>query len=107
MTLLRPIVIRLYYLVLSDGIVASKDGGNICLIYIIVIIINLLQSTAGHRPLHFLAILLDLRLFVLRKSSLHIYTYIHTYIQLSLYLRSGSRGILNIPPRHPRFTKVI
>jgi hypothetical protein len=29
---------------------------------------------------------------------------IHTYIPLTLYPRRGSRGISNIPPRHPRFT---
>jgi hypothetical protein len=31
---------------------------------------------------------------------------IHTYIPLTLYPRRGSRGISNIPPRHPRFTKI-
>jgi hypothetical protein len=31
---------------------------------------------------------------------------LHTYIPLTLYLRRGSRGISNIPPRHPRFTKI-
>jgi hypothetical protein len=35
--------------------------GHIC---IIIIIISLLQSTAGHRPLQYLAISLDLRLHV-------------------------------------------
>jgi hypothetical protein len=30
---------------------------------------------------------------------------IHTYIPLTLYPRTGSRGISDIPPRHPRFTK--
>jgi hypothetical protein len=29
-----------------------------------------------------------------------------TYIPLTLYLRRGSRGISDIPPRHPRFTKL-
>jgi hypothetical protein len=31
---------------------------------------------------------------------------LHTYIPLTLYPRRGSRGISNIPPRHPRFTKI-
>jgi hypothetical protein len=31
---------------------------------------------------------------------------VHTYIPLTLYPRRGSRGISNIPPRHPRFTKI-
>jgi hypothetical protein len=30
-----------------------------------------------------------------------------TYIPLTLYPRRGSRGISDIPPRHPRFTKII
>jgi hypothetical protein len=30
---------------------------------------------------------------------------INTYIPLTLYPRRGSRGISNIPPRHPRLTK--
>jgi hypothetical protein len=29
----------------------------------------------------------------------------HTYIPLTLYPRRGSRGISDIPPRHPRLTK--
>jgi hypothetical protein len=33
-------------------------------------------------------------------------TYIHTYMPLTLYPRRGSRDISNIPPRHPRFTKI-
>jgi hypothetical protein len=33
--------------------------------------------------------------------------YIHTYIPLMLYPRRGSRGILDIPPKRPRFTKII
>jgi hypothetical protein len=33
-------------------------------------------------------------------------TYIHTYIPLKLYPRRGSRGISDIPLRHPRFTKM-
>jgi hypothetical protein len=33
-------------------------------------------------------------------------TYIYTYIPLTLYSRRGSRGISNIPPRNPRFTKI-
>jgi hypothetical protein len=32
--------------------------------------------------------------------------HIHTYIPLTLYPRRGSRGISDIPPRHPRFTKI-
>jgi hypothetical protein len=31
--------------------------------------------------------------------------HIHTYISLTLYPRRGSRGISDIPPRRPRFTK--
>jgi hypothetical protein len=31
---------------------------------------------------------------------------IRTYIPLTLYLRRGSKGISNVPPRHPRFTKI-
>jgi hypothetical protein len=31
---------------------------------------------------------------------------IHTYIPLTIYPRRGSRGISNIPPRYPRFTKI-
>jgi hypothetical protein len=31
---------------------------------------------------------------------------IHTYIPLTLYPLRGSRGISDIPPRHPRFTKI-
>jgi hypothetical protein len=38
---------------------------------------------------------------------LYIHTLIHTYIPLPLYPRRGSRGILDIPLRRPRFTKVI
>jgi hypothetical protein len=37
------------------------------------------------------------------------YTYtdkIHTYIPLTPYPQRGSRGISDIPTRHPRFTKV-
>jgi hypothetical protein len=34
------------------------------------------------------------------------YKIIHTYIPLTLYARRGSRGISDIPPRHPRFTKI-
>jgi hypothetical protein len=30
----------------------------------------------------------------------------HTYIPLTLYLRKGSRGISDIPLRHPCFTKI-
>jgi hypothetical protein len=33
-------------------------------------------------------------------------TILKTYIPLTLYLRRGSRGISNIPSRHPRFTKM-
>jgi hypothetical protein len=33
-------------------------------------------------------------------------TYIHTYILLTLYPRRDSRGISDIAPRHPRFTKI-
>jgi hypothetical protein len=33
-------------------------------------------------------------------------SYIHTYIPLTLYPRRGSRGISDIPLRHPRFTKI-
>jgi hypothetical protein len=29
-----------------------------------------------------------------------------TYIPLTLYPRRGSRGVLDIPPRRPRFTKI-
>jgi hypothetical protein len=32
--------------------------------------------------------------------------HIHTYIPLTLYPRRGSRGISNIPPRYPHFTKI-
>jgi hypothetical protein len=32
--------------------------------------------------------------------------YVYTYIPLTLYPRRGSRGISDIPPRHPRFTKI-
>jgi hypothetical protein len=32
---------------------------------------------------------------------------IHTYIPLTLYLRRGSRGISDIRPSHPCFTKII
>jgi hypothetical protein len=32
--------------------------------------------------------------------------YIHTHIPLTLYPRRGSRGISDIPPRLPRFTKI-
>jgi hypothetical protein len=39
---------------------------------------------------------------------LHLYSYyVHTYIPLTLYPRRGSRSISDIPPRHPRFTKII
>jgi hypothetical protein len=31
---------------------------------------------------------------------------IHTYMPLTLYPRRGSRGISDIPPRHPRFTNI-
>jgi hypothetical protein len=31
---------------------------------------------------------------------------IHTYLPLTLYPRRGSRGISDIPLRHPRFTKI-
>jgi hypothetical protein len=31
----------------------------------------------------------------------------NTYIPLTLYPRRGSRGISDIPPRHPRFTKIM
>jgi hypothetical protein len=34
------------------------------------------------------------------------FEYIHTYISLTPYPRRGSRGISDIPPRHPRFTKI-
>jgi hypothetical protein len=34
-------------------------------------------------------------------------TIVHTYIPLTLYPRRGSRGISDILPRHPRFTKFI
>jgi hypothetical protein len=35
--------------------------------------------------------------------------YVHTYIYIAvmLYPRKGSRGIQDIPPRHPRFTKLV
>jgi hypothetical protein len=33
-------------------------------------------------------------------------TYIHTYLPLTLYPRRGSRGISDIAPRSPRFTKI-
>jgi hypothetical protein len=54
----------------------------------------------------------------LRKSSVSLECYkhtqsrksshmdIHTYIPLTLFPRRGSRGISNIPPRHPSFTKI-
>jgi hypothetical protein len=32
--------------------------------------------------------------------------YIHSYIPLTLYPLRGSRGVSDIPPRHPRFTKI-
>jgi hypothetical protein len=31
---------------------------------------------------------------------------VNTYIPLTLYRLRGSRGISDIPPRHPRFTKI-
>jgi hypothetical protein len=31
---------------------------------------------------------------------------LHTYIPLTLYPQRGCRGISNIPPKHPRFTKI-
>jgi hypothetical protein len=31
---------------------------------------------------------------------------VNTYIPLTLYPRRGSRGISDIPPRHPRFIKI-
>jgi hypothetical protein len=34
-------------------------------------------------------------------------TIIHTYIPHTLYPRRGSRGFSDIPPRCPRFTKII
>jgi hypothetical protein len=34
------------------------------------------------------------------------YYYTNTYIPLTLYPRRGSRSILDIPPRNPRFTKI-
>jgi hypothetical protein len=34
------------------------------------------------------------------------YVYIHTYISLTLYSRRDSRGVSEIPPRRPRFTKI-
>jgi hypothetical protein len=34
------------------------------------------------------------------------YTYLHTYIALTLYPLQGSRGISDIAPRGPRFTKI-
>jgi hypothetical protein len=33
--------------------------------------------------------------------------YIHTYHSRLLYPQRGSRGISDIPPRHPRFTNII
>jgi hypothetical protein len=35
------------------------------------------------------------------------YTYIRTYISLTLYPRRGSRDLSDIAPRHPHFTKLI
>jgi hypothetical protein len=32
---------------------------------------------------------------------------VYTYIPLMLYPRKGSRGISDIPPRRPRFSKII
>jgi hypothetical protein len=40
------------------------------------------------------------------RSKRLIFIAIHTYIPLTLYPRRGSRGISDIPPRHPRFTKI-
>jgi hypothetical protein len=40
------------------------------------------------------------------KNKRHFTDNIHTYIPLKLYTRRGSRGILDIPPRRPRFTKI-
>jgi hypothetical protein len=37
---------------------------------------------------------------------LYLLVHIHTYIPLTLYPRRGSRGISDIPPRPPRFTKI-
>jgi hypothetical protein len=49
----------------------------------------------------------DLVVLLGAKSHLALWVkYVHTYIPLTLYPRRGSRGISNIPPRHPRFTKI-
>jgi hypothetical protein len=43
-----------------------------------------------------------------RTHTLHSVRFLHTYtyIPLTLYPRRGSRGISDIPPRRPRFTKI-
>jgi hypothetical protein len=40
------------------------------------------------------------------KVTINLQAYIHKYIPLTLYPRRGRRGISNIPPRHPRLTKM-
>jgi hypothetical protein len=47
-----------------------------------------------------------IRQYLLYLSSKTKYIHTYTYIPLMLYPRRGSRGISNIPPRHPRFTKI-
>jgi hypothetical protein len=46
-------------------------------------------------------------LLVWGKNLLELGTYHNTYISLTLYPRRGSIGISDVPPRHPRFTKII
>jgi hypothetical protein len=45
------------------------------------------------------------RLTIFEYTLLTFFTYLHTYIPLTIYPLMGSRGISDIPPRHPRFTK--
>jgi hypothetical protein len=78
---------------------------------IIIIIISPLQSTTEHRSVQLLAITLDFRLFASSYASHHgsnLYNYyIHKYIPLTLYPRTGSRDISDIPLRHPFYQNLL
>jgi hypothetical protein len=59
---------------------------------------SLIFNTHGHYSLLFNR--KDVTYFRIRNQG------IHTYIPLTLYPLSGSRGVADIPPRHPCFTKI-
>jgi hypothetical protein len=60
------------------------------------------NDCSKHHGSYFHGMLLDREIMLYTRKV----KYIRTYIPLTLYTQRGSRGISDIPQRHPRFAKI-